>query len=94
MELSSAEKLEVVKKEREIIHSNTRLTSDPFSGVTEKTTAAQAATNQATRKLGRVGPDGKDLLAAESPRVNGYGFMATPSPAPGTVPKNLIVLLV
>lgn len=30
-----------------------------------------------------MGPDGKELIPQESPKVNGYGFVATPSPAPG-----------
>lgn len=34
-------------------------------------------------KLGKVGPDGKELIPHESPTVNGYGFEGTPSPAPG-----------
>jgi len=34
-------------------------------------------------KQGKVGPDGKELIPQESPKVNGYGFVATPSPAPG-----------
>ncbi|XP_032459429.1 splicing factor ESS-2 homolog isoform X3 [Phocoena sinus] len=34
-------------------------------------------------KQGKVGPDGKELIPQESPRVGGFGFIATPSPAPG-----------
>lgn len=34
-------------------------------------------------KQGKVGPDGKELIPQESPRVGGFGFVATPSPAPG-----------
>lgn len=34
-------------------------------------------------KQGKVGPDGKELIPHESPSVNGYGYEATPSPAPG-----------
>lgn len=34
-------------------------------------------------KQGKVGPDGKELIPQESPKVNGYGFVSTPSPAPG-----------
>lgn len=30
-----------------------------------------------------MGPDGKELIPQDSPKVNGYGFVATPSPAPG-----------
>lgn len=34
-------------------------------------------------KQGKVGPDGKELIPHESPRVGGFGFVSTPSPAPG-----------
>ena len=44
---------------------------------------AQAAANQVSKKQGKIGADGKEILPPESPRVNGYGFVATPSPAPG-----------
>lgn len=37
-------------------------------------------------KQGKVGPDGKELIPQESPRVGGFGFVATPSPAPGEKP--------
>ena len=32
---------------------------------------------------GKVGVDGKELLPSATPKVNGFGFVATPSPAPG-----------
>ena len=79
---SSEEKIKK-QKEVEIVHSNTRLTSDPFSNVHEKTSMAQAASNQALKNKGRIGADGKEIMPSESPKVNGYGFVATPSPAPG-----------
>lgn len=34
-------------------------------------------------KQGKVGPDGKELNAQDSPNVNGYGFEGTPCPSPG-----------
>lgn len=43
----------------------------------------QAAALNAQHKQGKVGPDGKELIPQESPRVGGFGFVATPSPAPG-----------
>ena len=33
--------------------------------------------------LGKIGHDGKEMLPSDSPNVNGYGFVGTPSPAPG-----------
>lgn len=45
-------------------------------------------------KQGKVGPDGKDLLPHESPKVNGYGFEGEPSPAPGESEEPRLFLFV
>jgi len=44
-----------------------------------------AASAQARVLAGQIGPDGKEILPAQSPHVGGYGFVATPSPAPGNI---------
>uniref|UniRef100_A0A8D0L3L2 Ess-2 splicing factor homolog n=1 Tax=Sphenodon punctatus TaxID=8508 RepID=A0A8D0L3L2_SPHPU len=74
---------EVFKKPREVVHRNTRFLKDPFSQALSKSQLQQAAALNAQYKQGKVGPDGKELIPQESPKVNGYGFVATPSPAPG-----------
>ncbi|XP_038619031.1 splicing factor ESS-2 homolog [Tachyglossus aculeatus] len=71
------------KKPREVLHRNTRFLRDPFSQALSKSQLQQAAALNAQHKQGKVGPDGKELVPQESPRVNGYGFVITPSPAPG-----------
>ncbi|XP_053557938.1 splicing factor ESS-2 homolog [Bombina bombina] len=73
----------IFKKPREVIHKNTRFQKDPFSQALSKTQLQQAAALNAQYKQGKVGPDGKELIPQESPKVNGFGFVATPSPAPG-----------
>ncbi|XP_029921240.1 splicing factor ESS-2 homolog isoform X2 [Myripristis murdjan] len=73
----------VFKKPREVVHKNTRFVGDPFSKALNKSQIQQAAALNAQFKLGKVGPDGKELIPHESPTVNGYGFEGTPSPAPG-----------
>ncbi|XP_074642191.1 splicing factor ESS-2 homolog [Tubulanus polymorphus] len=81
---SNAEKIEKQKgKPREILHENTRFKSNPFNVSKNKETIANAASTQAIVRHGRVGADGKELLPLTSPHVNGFGFVATPSPAPG-----------
>ncbi|KAK9391578.1 protein DGCR14 [Crotalus adamanteus] len=77
------EEEDVFKKPREVAHRNTRFLKDPFSQAVSKTQLQQAAALNAQYKQGKVGPDGKELIPQESPKVNGYGFVATPSPAPG-----------
>ncbi|XP_078082882.1 splicing factor ESS-2 homolog [Mustelus asterias] len=74
---------ELFKKPREVIHKNTRFQGDPFSRALSKSQLQQAAALNAQFKQGKVGPDGKELIPQESPKVNGYGFVGTPSPAPG-----------
>nr|XP_006640414.1 PREDICTED: protein DGCR14 [Lepisosteus oculatus] len=71
------------KKPREVVHKNTRFLGDPFSKALNKSQLQQAAALNAQFKQGKVGPDGKELIPQESPKVNGYGFEPTPSPAPG-----------
>ncbi|XP_049594171.1 splicing factor ESS-2 homolog [Syngnathus scovelli] len=78
------------KKPREVVHKNTRFTGDPFSRALNKSQIQQAAALNAQFKQGKVGPDGKELIAHESPTVNGYGFERTPSPAPGVAESPLM----
>nr|XP_021138611.1 protein DGCR14 [Columba livia] len=77
------DKDDVFKKPREVVHRNTRFVKDPFCQAVSKSQLQQAAALNAQYKQGKVGPDGKELIPQESPKVNGYGFVATPSPAPG-----------
>ncbi|MBN3283547.1 ESS2 factor, partial [Polyodon spathula] len=81
---------ESFKKPREVLHKNTRFQGDPFSKALSKSQLQQAAALNAQFKQGKVGPDGKDLLAQDSPKVNGYGFLGTPSPAPGVTDSPLM----
>uniref|UniRef100_A0A1A8QR91 DiGeorge syndrome critical region gene 14 n=1 Tax=Nothobranchius pienaari TaxID=704102 RepID=A0A1A8QR91_9TELE len=78
------------KKPREVIHKNTRFVGDPFSKALNKSQIQQAAALNAQFKQGKVGPDGKELIPHDSPRVNGYGFERTPSPAPGVAESPLM----
>ena len=65
------------------MHSNTRFHYNPHNVERNKQLMEQAASFQAMANLGKIGHDGKELVLAPSPSVNGYGFVATPSPAPG-----------
>lgn len=83
MELSPAEKIANVGAEREIVHTNTRFTANPFNLEKHKDTISEAASVKARRLHGKIGPDGKEILPAEAPKIGGYGFVATPSINPG-----------
>ncbi|XP_050408670.1 splicing factor ESS-2 homolog [Patella vulgata] len=84
VELSEKEIIEDKKfKPREIVHENTRFQFTPYNLHKNKQIMQQAAVSKALVNQGKIGHDGKELSAGQTPRVNGYGFMATPSPAPG-----------
>ncbi|XP_077534147.1 ess-2 splicing factor homolog [Haemaphysalis longicornis] len=69
---------------RTIIHAHTRLEHCPFDESANRAALAQAADAQAKALEGKLGVDGRELLPGTgSPKVGGFGFVATPSPAPG-----------
>ncbi|XP_066292529.1 splicing factor ESS-2 homolog [Branchiostoma lanceolatum] len=74
---------DVFKKPREILHKNTRLVRSPFDSDVAKSRLHQVAGVNAQIKKGKIGHDGKEILPEDTPKVNGFGFVATPSPAPG-----------
>ncbi|XP_078681046.1 splicing factor ESS-2 homolog [Branchiostoma floridae x Branchiostoma belcheri] len=74
---------DVFKKPREILHKNTRLVRTPFDSDVAKSRLQQVAGANAQIKRGKIGHDGKEILPEDTPKVNGFGFVATPSPAPG-----------
>ena len=81
----SAEELVELKKKkpRKIVYDNTRFQLNPWDSQKNKDSLKQAAVDKANLHSGKIGHDGKELQASVTPRVNGYGFVATPSPAPG-----------
>ncbi|PNF24344.1 Protein DGCR14 [Cryptotermes secundus] len=81
--LTPEEEVELASRRRSIVHSNTRLTSNPFDEQQNKETIHQLAQSQAQSLEGKIGVDGKELLHTETPKVNGFSFVKTPSPAPG-----------
>jgi hypothetical protein len=87
------ENVQKAGKGREIVHRNTRLAENPFNQAKNKESLTEAASAQARIQPGRIGPDGKEILPAQSPRVGGYGFVATPSPAPGKSCKLLLSVI-
>lgn len=78
VENSAVEIVHGTSKTKEIVHSNTRL---PAQFVQKY---QNASTSDCTKKLSeKVGVDGRMLSIEESPKVNGYGFLATPLIVPG-----------
>jgi protein DGCR14 len=81
--LTPEEEVELASRRRVIVHSNTRLTNNPFDEQRNKETIHQLAQSQAQSLEGKIGVDGKELIHAETPKINGFSFVKTPSPAPG-----------
>ncbi|CAF0906664.1 unnamed protein product [Didymodactylos carnosus] len=77
-ELTSAEKIEHAKRVRSIQHHNTRFVQDPFA-ITDSTSKITTSRKQAIQ----IDIDGSEIKSTETPKVNGYGFVVTPSPMPG-----------
>lgn len=84
MDKSDKERLDETKvKQQEILHSNTRFSERPHNVQKSRECIAQAANARALAVQGKIGADGREILPERTPTVNGYGFMGTPSPAPG-----------
>lgn len=71
------------RKPRVIVHNNTRFSANPFNREKNKEVLTQAASSHAMMLQGKIGHDGKEVLPSTTPKVGGYSFVATPSPAPG-----------
>ncbi|XP_065663372.1 splicing factor ESS-2 homolog [Hydra vulgaris] len=80
---------EFIKKKGEaqqvIRHENTRFKSDPFDSAASHASLVRATQDLSSlrKKTGKVGVDGHLEHQNVTPTVQGYGFVATPSPAPG-----------
>jgi len=70
-------------KPREIVHSNTRLEISPFDEGKQAVAIANKAAANMQAKTGKIDVEGREVAAEETPQVNGYSFVATPSPMPG-----------
>ena len=76
---------EIFKKPLLIKHENTRFKDDPFKDGLVRTKLSQKMNESKSTAGEKIGHDGKSVIPQESPRVGGYGFVATPSPMPGNV---------
>ena len=85
LEQSALEKITDPAKKREVVHSNTRLSS-AFVRKMHNALKSAGEGEGGDGKAGKdkVGIDGRVLDPSASPQVNGYGFLATPQIQPGT----------
>lgn len=87
---TAEELIEMNKKRQEIDHLNTRLTQNPFNEIQSKETISELAKTQAKVLDGKIGVDGKELLKIDTPKVNGFSFVRSPSPYPGVMDSPLM----
>ncbi|XP_014469776.1 PREDICTED: protein DGCR14 homolog [Dinoponera quadriceps] len=83
VEPTAEEKIELAKKKQTVMHENTRLRINPFNEQQNKETINELAKSQSKANDGKIGVDGKEVVRNATPQVNGYSFVATPSPRPG-----------
>ncbi|XP_076236184.1 splicing factor ESS-2 homolog [Calliopsis andreniformis] len=83
VELTPDERIDLAKRKQVVIHENTRLRTNPFNEQQNKETINELAKNQSKANDGKIGVDGKEIVRNPTPRVNGFSFVATPSPRPG-----------
>jgi hypothetical protein len=88
--LTPEEEVEMASRRRVIVHSNTHFTRNPFDEQQNQETIHLLAQSQAQTLEGKIGVDGKELIHPETPNVNGFSFVKTPSPAPGTCRKQYV----
>ncbi|XP_066582692.1 splicing factor ESS-2 homolog [Prorops nasuta] len=83
VDLTVDERIEMAKKRQQVAHVNTRLNVNPFNEQQNKETICELAKSQSKTSDGKIGVDGKEIIRNPTPRVNGFSFVATPSPRPG-----------
>lgn len=70
-------------QEREIKHTNTRLPEGVFKDNETGDSMNKVVESQVIGQKGKIGVDGKEIGGKETPNVNGFRFVATPSMTPG-----------
>lgn len=82
--LTKEEQIQMARNRMSINHASTRLQVNPFDEQASKETVQDLAKTAAISSLsGKIGVDGKEITLNSTPRVNGFSYVKTPSPAPG-----------
>jgi protein DGCR14 len=79
------EQVELAKKVPKVFYGNTRFVNAPFKeeGVPGKSTVGGSTGGSVLKKpTTKIGVDGKEI-ETDTPKVNGFSFVRTPSPTPG-----------
>lgn len=84
------EQVQLAKKVPKVFYKNTRFDEAPFKGETSGKSGTPS-TNLLKRPSTKIGVDGKEI-ETDTPKVNGFSFVRTPSPTPGTNILNALPL--
>jgi len=75
------ELVQLAKKKTEVKYENTRFVEAPFKSKDGDSTKSTPMLTKPT-VINKIGVDGKEV-ESNTPKVNGFGFVRTPSPTPG-----------
>lgn len=81
--LTVEERVKLALDKEHIAHGNTHFQANPFDESANREAVQRAAQLQTNTRQGHVDVDGKEIKSSAPPTVNGFGFVKTPSPAPG-----------
>lgn len=80
------EQVQLAKKVPKVFYENTRFTAAPFKEenvASNKSSGSGSSTASIFKRPStKIGVDGKEL-ETDTPKVNGFSFVRTPSPTPG-----------
>lgn len=83
VDITPEERMDMAKNKQGVVYENTRLRVNPFNEQQNKETINELAKSQSKANDGKIGVDGKEIIRNATPKVNGFSFIATPSPRPG-----------
>ncbi len=83
------ELVERARKERKIVHENTRFRRDPWKSDLRDSSLKETVASKKEKEAGKVGVDGRAFQRPETPAVNGFKILRmTPSPMPGAAAES------
>lgn len=88
--LTKEEEIEMAKRKQEIVHSNTRLHSNPFDERQSQDAITEMAKSQSKVMAGKIDVDGNTMNMNIPGNIRGYSLVKTPSPCPGVTDSPLM----
>ncbi|ODM92605.1 Protein DGCR14 [Orchesella cincta] len=88
VEYTKAELADLARKQNEVEFGNTRFKRSPYKSTPKPDETATSSGSKPLNLIhgcadGKVGFDGKEITGGQTPSVNGFKYVRTPSPTPG-----------